>query len=681
MLREAEKTFPNTTSHCMGWLTLLVVLFSSFCGLTSQHNNPNCCFDTEDGCKYHVSLMSDGMGGIEMYRKDDDTVWPIRMSRANEIPGSLPIDSSYYKDKVCTKCNKTYIAFKVNGTFFSYIRFVNRTGDFVIRRRMDDLSVRPDGYENVTRTCSKETALVLQKLFNCDKKTHNENYTLDFVGTFYTRNRMDSYIVGYYKLNNLTISSPEKEDDNGDEEEDEDIEDEDEDAGISNKTTITNRQLVQGNDSFANDTEIMHRLAIVWHGNGSLVSMAEFTDYSETNAITGWIQMGGKSKKSLNSSERVIAIQSFDHICFYDRSHDAMDFIPSIQMYDTFWNQHPQCLNMDVLFGCKQSFCKTGFIDEVVSVTSVSGEQVLMFRGSHGWKFNAIQYNVSTGFPISSGDDDDNRIQNIDFSGNTVTAIVSMRGTYIGGRYSPTFLMLDNQLCIQIYYGWDDWPFNKEPAQSFKCRVLVMPDNFDIIAGYFNETTLQAHAFSEDKKHIIYNATESMNDWNKLAKYKDRTYNNSLPFDAMFKLDGIVYQKAGQFLWQLGKYESSVRPILRHAAFNPNGLISVNFTECGGGVDDETFFKIVNQTRGVRYRLIGGSLFHVPDLEPQTKGEHIDTTFRDFAVMIWCTVFTLTWFVRILSQKYKLWSKIRDKIRMKIRKQTEPPISSSYIRV
>lgn len=88
--------------------------------------------------------------------------------------------------------------------------------------------------------------------------------------------------------------------------------------------------------------------------NGKENGRTEYNDVSSTTSLTGLWAKDGK--------ELVLSINSFGHLCFFTRSYDSLDFIPP-----TVGNKFmPHCMPANMLYGCPQSFCYTGFMDEIL---------------------------------------------------------------------------------------------------------------------------------------------------------------------------------------------------------------------------------------------------------------------------------------------------------------------------
>ena len=102
-------------------------------------------------------------------------------------------------------------------------------------------------------------------------------------------------------------------------------------------------------------------------------------DHSNTTSLTGWQEKDGR--------ELVVSVNSFGHMCFFNRSYDSLQFRPPGAdgwAHNLTWANKfmPHCVPANMLFGCPQSFCFTGLVDEIVeSVLEIEKGKVMQVIG------------------------------------------------------------------------------------------------------------------------------------------------------------------------------------------------------------------------------------------------------------------------------------------------------------
>ena len=249
-------------------------------------------------------------------RRSDGVTFQVGMSMMNMVPRyswtwGTRIERDFHDTFRCNACILTRFAMILDSEDLIFVRNRNASGNFLL------LEVRNDRWENgwpdFLPECHLKTPLVVRRLLNCDNTTHNGTYFLHHVGTFYTRSRgarsgpRNSTLVGYYRRH-------------GDD----------------------------GSDGW-------RTRVIAWYDDGETMADDEYLDRSGTVSLSGWREKDGK--------EVVISVNSFGHMCFFSRSYDSKDFVPPGKG-DKFM---PECLPANMLLGCPQSYCYTGFVDEIVS--------------------------------------------------------------------------------------------------------------------------------------------------------------------------------------------------------------------------------------------------------------------------------------------------------------------------
>ena len=301
-------------------LTIVMIIVES---LADDHDETSkCCDDvniTASGC-HATEVVVFGHNHL-FVRRSDRATFIVDMSRSELVPRS----SHQFRTRSdtlfrCTNCEITRIAMTLDNEDVLFVRRRYPSGNFI------HLESRNGYWENgwrdgFRRECNSTVPVILRRLFNCGNKTHDDNYFLHHVGTFNSRDRKNTTLVGYYRRHG--------------------------DVGSDGWRT----RVVAWNEHGGNSTDI------------------EYLDRSGTVSLTGWREKDGK--------ELIVSINSFGHVCFFYRSYDSPDFRPPGKG-DKFM---PDCLPANMLFGCPQSFCYTGLVDEIVESETLSGFEVTLVRG------------------------------------------------------------------------------------------------------------------------------------------------------------------------------------------------------------------------------------------------------------------------------------------------------------
>ena len=280
-----------------------------------------CCDEvnlTVSGCQI-TEIVASGQDQL-LVRRSDGISFKVEMSMLNLVP------RHYYKfgtrtdiDFNCRDCDLTRVAITLDSEDLIFVRSKNASGHFIL---LESRNTRWEkGWPDFRPECDSTVPLVLRRLFNCKNETHDENYFLHHVGTFYSRDRKNSTLVGYYRRRG--------------------------DAESGGWTTRV----------------------IAWDEHGGELKEKKYLDHSRTISLTGWREKDGK--------ELIISVNAFGHMCFFYRSYDSLNFLPPGKGDKLM----PECLQGHMLYGCPQDFCHTGFVDEIVESERQSGLVVALVRG------------------------------------------------------------------------------------------------------------------------------------------------------------------------------------------------------------------------------------------------------------------------------------------------------------
>ena len=304
-------------------LIIFIIIMIVVPASLANHYHPKfaCCEEanlTVSGC-YITEVVASGLDHL-LARRSDGLSFKVEMSMMNLAPRHC----TTWKDRAeihfrCRECERTRFAMIMDNEDSIFVRSKNESGNFIL---LESRKTRwEEGWPDFRPECDPAVPLVLRRLFNCNNETHDENYFLHHVGTFYSLDRKNSTLVGYYRRH-------------GDVESD----------GWTTRV-------------------------IAWNEHGEELDNTNYLDRSGTISLTGWREKDGK--------ELVITITSSGHMCLFYRSYDSLDFLPPGKG-DKFM---PECLQGHMLFGCPQDFCYTGFVDEILESERQSGLVVTLVRG------------------------------------------------------------------------------------------------------------------------------------------------------------------------------------------------------------------------------------------------------------------------------------------------------------
>ena len=505
----------------------LSILLTVVMMITQSLAQSQCCDEknlTVSGCAVSDIILRPN--GHFWIRRQDGKEFSAELSIVNLVPRTV---SKGYD--VNLALNPLQVAFTKGNDTFVFKR------DFEGKERR----IYSEDEHLLLPECNTSVPLVMRRLFNCDMKTHSRHWFLHHVGTFYSRDRTNSTVVGYYRRHG--------------------------DPGTDGWKTR----------------------AIAWTESGVRRAEQEYLDHSNTTSLTGWQEKDGR--------ELVVSVNSFGHMCFFNRSYDSLQFRPPGAdgwAHNLTWANKfmPHCVPANMLFGCPQSFCFTGLVDEIVESVldlarligtdskTVTESRTTFIRGNY--MYPAVNQSMNAGYTLDHRNLNVSLTENSAFGGWTVAATAHLPD---GGE----MFFMENEKGIFARKYVLDWDHYAETGNLYRTMLLPNGGNWlgsksslplPVTAMYFNESSKQFHVFS-DKEHVTFETSETDLTANIVARSDNKAH-----VDAMFQLDGIVYQKSGQFFWEASPVVGSPKrqPILRHYVYSPAGIVSID--HCGWDWDE-----------------------------------------------------------------------------------------------
>ena len=529
----------------------------------------NCCDEEDrmnDSCAIrHIIAAPNKSDGVEAYTSLGDYVYSVEISKVNEVPGFTRDISDRTS---CDACHVLPITVIVNGTTAVFKRRTNGTeAETVV------YDVVREEYSNrfEVPVCDTTLPLALRLLLNCESKTHNDSIHLHHVGTFYSRDRQNYTLVGYYRFKNDSNSELK-----------------------GWKTRV-----------------------IAWNDRGTKIGDRVYLDKSGTVSLTGWREKGGK--------ERVISVNEFGHMCFFSRSYDSLEFLPPGEGHKFM----PECLPANMLYKCTQSYCYTGFVDEILHSENIfrSKRHVTFFRGRYDY-LQETSRNISNGYELTR------HMSTTRFSKSTVAA-----ATAIPAPQPMEIYLMDKHNVAILFTFMDPGPQNAGISRHRRINrnTFLLNDGLDsleVTAMYLNSTELLIFTESECVKYDVQ--SNNLNHNLTLTRNPNLSANDA-KVDAMFDLDGLVFQKSGQFIWEMDDV-SSVRPILKHPVHNPNGIVSITHCKYSNEEAKELFTR-VNATRNKEYNMLS-----IGDVQVKVSGNKAVIVMSAWWLIFLLTIFAILYF-------------------------------------
>jgi hypothetical protein len=344
-------------------------------------------------------------------------------------------------------------------------------------------------------TADPDVPAVVRLLFGCESKTF-DTMILHHVGSFSSKDGADTILVGYYRA-----------------------------SGQEDNSNGSLTRVVAWN---ATDSSLLHE--------------GSFMDQSDTVSVTGLWERNGK--------ELIISLNSHGHMCFHEREYESLDFgIPGVG--EKFM---PKCLPANMLFGCPQSFCFTGYFDEYVEAKLDNDRRLMtMIRGMYWYSKPGLNVRQSNAELISGAH------RKKYFKDRSISAAYNLPIDILTHSHQCDHYILDDGETV-IVFDYDEWKYESRSLGELKLdETIRRRDNRNITAAYGGL--------------FLYEYDQ---------------------FDAIF-LKNMVYLKAGQFV-RVGSDDRTIAPTIKHEVYNPNGIIDIS--HCGWTDDlmKELIHKI-NQTK------------------------------------------------------------------------------------